>query len=70
MIESYEIFRNDKIPSDVMTSDSWSPSSKQHNDEITVAAVLRLGRSLDGHEGIVHGGIMALLIDNVLGFGY
>jgi uncharacterized protein (TIGR00369 family) len=35
-----------------------------------VVAVVQIGASLDGHEGVVHGGILALLIDDVLGFGY
>jgi acyl-coenzyme A thioesterase PaaI-like protein len=33
-------------------------------------ARIRLGRSADGHPGVVHGGILALLIDDVLGFAY
>ena len=35
-----------------------------------VVAVVRLGPKLDGHEGIVHGGVTALLVDDVLGFAY
>lgn len=36
----------------------------------TVVAVVQLGRGVDGHPGVVHGGILALLMDDVLGFGY
>lgn len=39
------------------------------SDEVVVAT-LHLGSSLDGHAGVVHGGILALLIDDVLGFAY
>jgi acyl-coenzyme A thioesterase PaaI-like protein len=35
-----------------------------------VVAAISLGKSLNGHDGIVHGGILALLVDDVLGFGY
>ena len=35
-----------------------------------VVADAKLGRALDGHPGVVHGGVLALLIDDVLGFGY
>lgn len=35
-----------------------------------VRGVVKLGGNLDGHPGIVHGGILALLVDDVLGFGF
>lgn len=70
MIESYIVFQNLNFPE--VDSDSWSlpQEQDQKSDFITVAAVVKLGRALDGHEGIVHGGILALLVDDVLGFGY
>jgi acyl-coenzyme A thioesterase PaaI-like protein len=37
--------------------------------EVVVASV-KLGTALDGHKNVVHGGILALLIDDILGFGY
>lgn len=75
MIESYDVFQNVDIPKDLLTSDMWplssaSPSSSTKDDEIAVVAVVKLGKSLNGHEGIVHGGILALVLDDVLGFGY
>jgi len=36
----------------------------------SVTAVVQLGRGVDGHFGVVHVGILALLMDDVLGFGY
>jgi acyl-coenzyme A thioesterase PaaI-like protein len=39
-------------------------------DGCIVVAKIQLGRSADGHPGVVHGGILALLIDDVLGFAY
>jgi len=35
-----------------------------------VVAIVQLGTKLDGHLGMVHGGILALLVDDVLGFSY
>jgi len=40
------------------------------HDNTVVVAVVQLGRGVDGHPGVVHGGILALLMDDVLGFGY
>jgi uncharacterized protein (TIGR00369 family) len=40
------------------------------NDRTRVTAVVQLGRGVDGHPGVVHGGVLALLMDDVLGFGY
>lgn len=35
-----------------------------------VIADVHIGTGLDGHRGVVHGGILALIIDDVLGFGF
>lgn len=35
-----------------------------------VVGLVRLGTQVDGHEGIVHGGILAMLMDDVLGYGF
>lgn len=35
-----------------------------------VVGIVTVGENLDGHTGILHGGIIALIIDDVLGFGY
>jgi acyl-coenzyme A thioesterase PaaI-like protein len=35
-----------------------------------VRGMVQLGGKLDGHLGVVHGGILALLMDDVLGFGF
>jgi acyl-coenzyme A thioesterase PaaI-like protein len=35
-----------------------------------VEAVVQFGRGVDGHPGVVHGGILALVVDDVLGFAY
>lgn len=38
------------------------------NSNEVVKSVVELGYNLDGHRGVVHGGILALLIDDTLGF--
>jgi acyl-coenzyme A thioesterase PaaI-like protein len=38
--------------------------------EPQVVSLVRLGANVDGHEGWVHGGILALLMDDVLGYGF
>jgi acyl-coenzyme A thioesterase PaaI-like protein len=35
-----------------------------------VEAVVQFGHGVDGHPGVVHGGILALVVDDVLGFAY
>jgi acyl-coenzyme A thioesterase PaaI-like protein len=35
-----------------------------------IVAVVTIGNELDGHNRVVHGGVLALIIDDVLGFGY
>ena len=71
MIEAYDVFCNKNIPVDLMTSNSWSDkTSLSLDDAVTVVAVVKLGNALNGHDGIVHGGILSLLLDDVIGFGY
>jgi acyl-coenzyme A thioesterase PaaI-like protein len=35
-----------------------------------VEAIVQFGRGVDGHPGVVHGGVLALVVDDVLGFAY
>jgi uncharacterized protein (TIGR00369 family) len=45
-------------------------SYEVYKGEQGVKAIVKLGLAVDGHMGVVHGGILALLIDDVLGFAY
>lgn len=60
LVEEYRIFRY--IPQ----------NNPQQNDSKVplVLAAVHLGPSLNGHDGIVHGGIISLLVDDAMGFGY
>jgi Uncharacterized protein, possibly involved in aromatic compounds catabolism len=44
-------------------------SSSNGGKEVCVAD-LKVGESLNGHAGIVHGGIISLILDDTLGWGY
>ena len=66
----YRVYRrahHSKTSSRITTSDE---DDLTHHPIPLVVAVAQLGNKLDGHEGIVHGGILALLVDDVLGFAY
>lgn len=57
LIESYTVYKLSTV------------TSETTGGEVVVASV-KLGGALDGHPNVVHGGILALLIDDILGFGY
>lgn len=54
MVEKYDVFKR-------------PPESKEEN---VVIAHVAFGDHLDGHTEIVHGGILSLMFDDMLGFGF
>ena len=56
-IESYHVYKHRSV-------------NKETVDGEIVLSIVQLGTHVDGHPGIVHGGILGLLIDDVLGFGF
>jgi acyl-coenzyme A thioesterase PaaI-like protein len=54
MIEKYQVYKR-------------PVESKSAN---VVVAHVKLGDNVDGHPGMVHGGILALILDDFLGFGF
>ena len=54
MIESYDVYKR---------------SEGSNNDNVIVAYV-KLGNRIDGHKGVIHGGILSLIFDDALGFGF
>lgn len=54
MIESYDVFKR----------------PEGSNEENVIIAHVRLGNRIDGHKGVVHGGILSLIFDDVLGYGF
>jgi acyl-coenzyme A thioesterase PaaI-like protein len=63
-IERYEVYRTRRRS---QTTETLNVATESLPD---VVAIVTLGENLDGHVRIVHGGIIALIIDDILGFGY
>jgi acyl-coenzyme A thioesterase PaaI-like protein len=64
-IERYDVYRRrcpQNHPTTTISSSMESPPD--------VLAIVTVGSNLDGHFRVVHGGVIALIIDDVLGFGY
>jgi acyl-coenzyme A thioesterase PaaI-like protein len=59
-IESYKIYQRRR---------NGDTTTLQPTDNVLVALV-KFGDSVDGHPGVVHGGIISLVFDDALGFGY
>ena len=66
MIESYDIYRR---PDDDDDDDDDNNNKTSSFDNVIIAYV-KFGNKVDGHPGIVHGGILSLLFDDAMGFAY
>ncbi|KAL3773183.1 hypothetical protein ACHAW5_009683 [Stephanodiscus triporus] len=70
MIERYDVYRRVANDRDVVVDERGlvrrSPSERR---ELAVVNV-RVGTKLNGHDGIVHGGILSLLFDEAMGWAY
>jgi acyl-coenzyme A thioesterase PaaI-like protein len=72
LIEQYDVYRVVELPPSVSQQppeDSHDSASTFQDGQDIVTAVVKLAYGLDGHHGVVHGGILALIIDDVLGIG-
>jgi len=73
LIDRYEVYRrvNTTTNGDTNTTLTNTNNEQQHItlDEIVVG-VLHFGQNLNGHDGIVHGGVVSLLFDDAMGFAY
>ena len=65
LIERYNLYRRVDIAPKISSSANVTSGPK----EVAVATV-RIGKHLNGHTGIVHGGIISLLFDEAMGWGY
>lgn len=59
MIEQYEIYKS--LSSSKNDDDDANNNNNNKNQNI-VTAIIQFGKQLDGHPGIVHGGIIALIL--------
>jgi len=80
LIERYDVYRSIESSSSSKNSstsggssssstNSSSSSSSVGNGRELVMANIQLGTNLNGHDGIVHGGIISLLFDETFGWG-
>jgi len=81
MIENYQIYRPKKDVAGTTTAtttattttpgttvkDENRPSTAEHQALVLVAYV-KFGSNLNGHSGVVHGGIQSLMFDDIMGF--
>ena len=76
LIEHYELFRfpiqqwqrSGKNSSPEVTNGGNDNNNNSNNQQPVAAAVVKVGNQLDGPIGKVHGGIIALLFDDIMGF--
>lgn len=70
-IERYDTYRRVPLAKDGLSllDKSAEKDATSGSKEVCVADV-RIGESLNGHAGIVHGGIISLILDDTLGWGY
>ncbi|KAL7456292.1 hypothetical protein ACHAWC_010781 [Mediolabrus comicus] len=59
LIERFDIYKH--------VSNNHSKDTQQDKNELVVVAI-KLGTRLNGHGGVVHGGIISLLLDSSMGF--
>jgi len=65
-LECYELYRHVINTAKAAPISTSSIPSSSH----VVTALVRVGGALDGHPGIIHGGILALLLDDIFGFAF
>jgi len=69
-IEAYRIYCSNKASGQERETTAQRTTEAARATEPQIVALVRVGTQVDGHEGIVHGGIIAILIDDVLGYGF
>ena len=71
LIERYDTYKvvPITIPSQTKNSQNNNDNKAALKHEILVASV-RIGKGLNGHKGIVHGGIISLLFDETFGWSF
>jgi acyl-coenzyme A thioesterase PaaI-like protein len=70
LVERYEVYRCTSSTGSTTTPAGSSTTTTTTPSTTRVRAVVELGGKLNGHPGVIHGGLLALLIDDVLGFGF
>ena len=68
-IEHYQVYRHPYtfINNNIRNKNNINNNNINNGKEIVVAHI-KFGHALNGHDGIVHGGILSLMYDDVFGF--
>ena len=61
LIERFDVYKH-------VNNDHLKDTPRDKNERVVVA--IKLGTRLNGHNGVVHGGIISLLFDSSMGFAY
>eukprot|EP00978_Attheya_sp_CCMP212_P031463 scaffold119067_cov82-Attheya_sp.AAC.1 len=70
-IDRYHVYRRVPLSSVQDEDDGMMKKQKKEQGPVEVAvADIHIGSQLNGHDGIVHGGIASLLFDDAMGWGY
>uniref|UniRef100_A0A7S2UAM1 Acyl-coenzyme A thioesterase THEM4 n=1 Tax=Attheya septentrionalis TaxID=420275 RepID=A0A7S2UAM1_9STRA len=70
-IERYHVYRRVSLLSGQDEDDRRTKDQVKEQGPVEVAvADIHIGSQLNGHDGIVHGGIASLLFDDAMGWGY
>ena len=73
MIENYRVYRpktNNAASNSTTTTvkDENRPSTATEHRAPVLVAYVKFGSHLNGHSGVVHGGILSLMFDDIMGF--
>ena len=66
LVERYDVYRNVKFAPVGQKQDGASSSSPSSDCELLLVKI-KIGDRLNGHENVVHGGIVSLLLDESIG---
>jgi acyl-coenzyme A thioesterase PaaI-like protein len=67
-IARYEIYKKLHHPTTTMTTSSMDTEDIENRHVVT--ALVDFGTALNGHPQVIHGGILALVLDDVFGFSF
>jgi len=70
LIERYEIWKKKKENENEEEDVQQRTAESLSDDENVIVAFVSFGHRLNGHVGIVHGGILSLVVDDLCGFAF
>ena len=67
-IEAYRVYQRPSSDTTLSVFDRTELATVDPQPQ--VIGLVRVGTQVDGHKGIIHGGILSMLVDDVLGYGF